>query len=114
MVSAFIGQPPNNQEDYYIVQGIFRRFGLEGLDPAKGAQLPPARPPNAHYESRGPGIIAANSVCIVLIILITGSRLLVRALYRGLRWGWDDWAIMLAAVSRFAELESRMLLTREM
>lgn len=108
MVSALIGQPPNGEEDYLIVKGIMRRIGLEGLDPAKGILIPPARPVNDQYRSRGPGILAGDSVCIFLIVLITGARLLIRAFYRGLQWGWDDWLILLASVSPgFAEHESR-------
>ena len=99
MVSAVMGQPPNNQQDFWIVKGIIRRYGLKGRDPAEGVQIPPLRPLNDDYHSRGPGIIAANCVCIFLTLLFTGSRLLIRALYRGLRWGWDDWLILAASVS---------------
>lgn len=98
-MSALIGQPPANQNDYWIVLGIMRKIGLENLDPAKGILLPPPRPINDHYRSRGPGIIAANSVCIFLIIFFTGSRLFIRGLYRSLQWGWDDWIISVAMVS---------------
>lgn len=97
MTSALIGQPPNNQEDYWIVLGIIRKLGLH-LDPAKGVLIPPARPPSARFETRGPRIIAADVLVIVLVILITGSRVLIRALYRRLKWGWDDWFIILASV----------------
>lgn len=99
MASAFIGQPPNTQDDYWIVLGIIRRLGLPNHDPAKGILFPPARPLNDHYRSRAPQMLAANAICIILIILITGSRLLIRGLYRGVQWGWDDWLIGLAAVS---------------
>ena len=94
-----MGQVPNNQEDYWIVKGIFRRLNVKNVDPAKGVSIVPSRPFNDRYEGRGPGIIAANSLCIILIILITGARLLTRALHRGLRWGWDDWMILVASVS---------------
>lgn len=100
-MSALIGQPPNTEEDYWIVKGILTRFGLPG-DPALGIAVPPVRPPDAHFENRGPRIIATNSVVIVLVILITGSRVLVRALHRGLKWGWDDWVIILASVSMYS------------
>lgn len=36
---------------------------------------------------------------MVLVILITGSRLLIRALHHGLKWGWDDWFMIVALVS---------------
>lgn len=112
MGSALIGQPPNTEEDYWIVLGILRRAGLEGRDPAKGAQIPPPRPLNDQYTSRGPRIIAGSSVCIILIILITGTRVLIRALYRGLRWGWDDWMIILASVSLVRSGQAEIVLTR--
>lgn len=101
MHSALIGEPPNTEEDFYIVRGILRRFGLDKLDPALGAPIPPLRPPNAHFETRGPSLIAVHSICIVLLILITGSRLLIRGLHRGVKWGWDDWVIIPGAVSVF-------------
>lgn len=98
MASALIGTPPHTQEDYYIVLGIFRRFGFKG-DPAQGAKFPPARPVDDHYHSRGPGYIGEFSVLIFLTVFIVGSRLLIRALSRAVKWGWDDWLIIPAAVS---------------
>lgn len=99
MASAFMGQVPNNQQDYWIIKGIFRRLNDNISDPAKGLFILPSRPLNDRYGSRGPGLIVANSVCITLIVLVTGARLLLRALHRGLRWGWDDWMILVASVS---------------
>lgn len=112
MASALIGQPPNNQEDYWIVLGILRRAGMPNLDPAKGAQIPPSRPLNDQYKSRAPMMLAADIVCIVLVVLITGTRLLIRALCHGLRWGWDDWMILLASVSLVCRARVEIALTR--
>ena len=98
MQSAYIGQPPNTQEDFYIVRGILRKFSINA-DPSKGAHIPPTRPPNAPFETRGSQIVALNVVVITLIILITVVRLMIRALHRGLKWGWDDWTIILGVLS---------------
>lgn len=95
--SALIGQPPSTVEDYWIVKGILASLGSHA-DPAQGVLIPPARPPNAHFETQSPQIVAADSVCMVLVILITGSRLLIRALHHGLKWGWDDWFMIVASV----------------
>lgn len=97
MASAVIGKPPKNEDDYWIVLGIIRLFGLDS-DPAKGILVPPIRPLDAKFESRGHSLIISNVACIVLAILFAGSRLLIRALHRGLKWGWDDWFMLLGAV----------------
>ena len=104
--SALIGQPPSTAEDYWIVKGILARLGSHA-DPALGVLVPPARPPNANFETRSPQIVAADSVCIALVILITGSRLLIRALHHGLKWGWDDWVIILGSVGVLDSGENR-------
>lgn len=95
--SALLGEPPNTEDDYYIVKGIIQRFHIHGLDPAKGIHLG-ARPLHAQNKSRAPQIIPGSIACIVLIIFITGSRLCIRALHPKVKWGWDDWLIIPGAV----------------
>lgn len=98
--SAIIGQPPNNQDDYWIIKGIGRIFQIPDgvIDPNQGFPTQLHRPPNYKFETRGPGIAAGASVAIVLITLITGTRLSLRAFRKELRWGLDDWMIIPAAV----------------
>jgi hypothetical protein len=101
--SAIYGHPPNNRRDYLIVQGLFRLYGLPSrLDPARGMPGKIPAPPNYRFETRGPGFIAGLSVAIVLSFLVTGARLLLRAVRKDLRWGLDDWAIIPAAVGSSA------------
>ena len=99
--SALYGTPPNNEEDLSIVKGIMKLFGIppSALNPNRGIPLRIHPPPNYRYESRGANAIAAVSVVITLIILITGGRLLLRWKRHDLRWGPDDWVIIPAAVS---------------
>lgn len=108
MASALIGQPPNTDEDYYIARGIILKLGLD-LDPAKGVAIPPLRPPGAHFETRGPSIAAAHAMCVVVIVLVTGTRLLIRALHHRVKWGWDDWLMIPAAVGLLCSCERAVM-----
>ena len=98
--SAFVGQPPNTERDYYIVKGFLRAAGLENVDPALG-YIRAAQPPNSGYvyTSKSPGIIAGLIIIIVAITVATVSRLALRVSMTQLRFGADDWACIAAAVS---------------
>lgn len=102
--SALFGQPPNNQDDWFIIRGFATWVGIpdEMLDPSKGFPSPVQRPPNSHYASRGPGIIASAAVTIFLVVLITGTRLGLRFLRRDLTVGYDDYFIIPAALLTIA------------
>ena len=99
--SALVGQPPLTQDDYWIVRGNLLEYGLEKLDPSKGLQIPPFRPPpdKYHFHTRGPAIIAVCSVSIVIMLFATIARLLVRKLKKDLKFGRDDWLIIPATVN---------------
>jgi hypothetical protein len=98
--SALFGHPPNNQDDWYIIRGLarFSHIPDKVLDPKKGFPIHTHRPPNFHYASRGPGIIASAAVTMVLVIAITGTRLGLRFFRRDLKWGLDDYFIIPAAL----------------
>lgn len=105
-MSALIGTPPNNRDDYLIARGCLLRAAsidpsLYKLDPAKGAMLPPRRPSPALYvpESRTVPTLVGGIVCTVLILAVTGCRLYVRSGNAKLRFGKDDWMIIPAVVS---------------
>ena len=105
--TPLFGQPPATQNDSFIIRGFARSAGIPdaAFDPSHGFPSPVQRPPNAHYESRGPSIIASTSVAMVLVILITGARLWLRCFRRDLKVGYDDWAIvpaMLATITYMA------------
>lgn len=99
--SALVGQPPNNQDDWFVVRGFARWAGIpdEAFDPSLGFPPHLQRPPNAPYESRGPLIIAGTSVTMALVILITGARLGLRCFRKDLKVGYDDWVIVPAALT---------------
>lgn len=100
--SALYGTPPATENDLWIVKGVYRFLGLTGkIDPKKGLPLRAKKPPNYVFESWGDYAIRTSIALIVLMVLITGSRLVLRATRRDLRWGLDDWVIIPAAVSCF-------------
>lgn len=103
--SAVVGQPPANSNDHAIVVAIARLAGIPDgtLDPSKGVPMPLMRPASDHYPvsypTHAPQTVAAMSVAIFLLSLITGLRLRLRFFRKDLRWGWDDVVIIPAAVS---------------
>ncbi|KAK6843130.1 hypothetical protein PG987_003990 [Apiospora arundinis] len=96
--SAFVGQPPNTERDFYIVKGFLRAARLNNVDPAEG-YIRAAQPPYTGYvyTSKQPGIIAGLIIIIVAITVATGSRLALRVSMTQLRFGADDWACIVAA-----------------
>jgi hypothetical protein len=102
--SALLGTPPKTEADYFIARAMLlvvrRPKGAKTLDPAKGATLPPFRPPPSQYryETNGPRFIAGMSVCIAVMVAVTGTRLMLRYFRSSLRWGADDWLIIVAVV----------------
>ncbi|KAI1862947.1 hypothetical protein JX265_008993 [Neoarthrinium moseri] len=96
--SAFIGQPPNTERDYYIVRGFLRGVGLGKVDPALGYTRAAKKPYDDYtYTSKTPGIITGLSIVIIAIVLSTGTRLFLRASMSQMRFGADDWATIAAA-----------------
>lgn len=102
--SALFGQPPNNQDDWFIIRGFARSLGIpdEVLNPSHGFPSPLQRPPNSPYVSRGPSMIASMAVAMALVILITGARLGLRYFRRDLKVGYDDFVIVPAALATVA------------
>ena len=99
--SALLGHPPANDDDRLIVRAFYVLIGKPDTDTSKGFKSPTPRPPPGQYrrESRGPDILAYCSTCIFIMVLITGMRLALRMRSYKLRFGWDDWVIIPAAVS---------------
>ncbi|KAK8048520.1 hypothetical protein PG994_010250 [Apiospora phragmitis] len=96
--SAFVGQPPNTERDYYIVRGFLRAARLDNVDPAEGYIRAAQSPyPGYEYSSKQPGIIAGLIIIIVAITVATVSRLALRVSMTQLRFGADDWATIAAA-----------------
>ncbi|KAK9770269.1 hypothetical protein AB5N19_07723 [Seiridium cardinale] len=96
--SAFIGQPPNTERDYYIVRGFLRGVGLATVDPALGYTRAAQKPyDDFTYTSKTPGIIVGLSIVIIAIVAATSARLFLRAAMSQMRFGTDDWATIVAA-----------------
>lgn len=102
--SALFGQPPNNQDDWFIVRALAREAGIpdDMFDPSHGIPLLIQRPPNSHYVSKGPSIIASTTVAMALVVLITGVRLGLRYFRKDLKVGYDDYIILPAALTALA------------
>ena len=98
--SADINTPPANHHDAQIVKGMLLLAGItpNASDVAQGVIIPPFRSPNDHFETKGPGIIAALSFCIVIIIVVTLTRLYLRLFVRSLKFGVDDYLMIPALI----------------
>jgi hypothetical protein len=87
----------SNERDKRIAAGLLLLTGLSPniKDPKNGVTIPPFRPKeNYHFETQGPGVIVAFSVCMVILTLVTFLRLGIRLFVHGVRFGADDWLII--------------------
>ena len=100
MASAFTGQKPASAFDALVIEGFWRLAKSKDhkLRPSPPGAHPPVipvkKPPNPNNDSRAWEIYAGMGALIALTILITGTRLLLRLMKKELRWGKDDWAII--------------------
>lgn len=96
--SALLGQPPNNENDALIILGWWKLYYGQAPPPSGYPPIIPAPlPPNAPHDSLQPYVIGCSALIIFLTVLLTGARLFLRLYRRELRWGADDWAILLGA-----------------
>ena len=96
--SALLGQPPNNENDALIILGWWKLlYGSNPPPPGYPSTIPAPVPPHAPHDSLQPYVIGTSALIIFLTTLITGTRLFLRIYRRELRWGADDWAILLGA-----------------
>jgi hypothetical protein len=100
MGSAFINTPPANELDERIAGGMLLLVGLtpDIQDPKGGAIVPPFRPDDYTFETKGPAIIAGLSICLVVILAVTLTRLVLRLVVPRLHFGADDWIMIPALV----------------
>ena len=98
--SADINTPPANYHDAQIVKGMLLLAGIipNASQVAQGVIIPPFRPPNYHFETKGTRIIAGLSVCIVIIVVVTLTRLYLRLFVRSLKFGADDYLMIPALI----------------
>lgn len=97
--SAILGNPPNNEDDFFIVRGIFRSVGLFSANASRGWITVPKEPAGYVYETKQPGIIAGMVIVMLLISVVTATRLALRYYSTKMVFGSDDWVILAAAVS---------------
>ena len=95
--SALVGNPPANQNDFYIIRGFFRGYNLPLENAEEGIPILKAPPGAPHGQNRGPSIIAPYSILLFLLVTITSARLALRYFKKTLKWGPDDYAIILGA-----------------
>lgn len=98
VTSAFLGQPPDNIDDYHIVRGIFRYYGLYTANASLGYVPAYATPAEFTHDSKQPAIIAGMVIVMIVIVASTAIRLALRAFKPILHFGWDDWTVLLASV----------------
>ncbi|KAL8730233.1 MAG: hypothetical protein Q9166_004210 [cf. Caloplaca sp. 2 TL-2023] len=99
-LSAIVGKPPLTADDKLIVHGFQVLLGMGKKDPSLGltiAKKPP--PPGQPHSSDTVRIAVGCAISLFLMAIFTGTRLFLRATHRGLVWGWDDWAMILATIS---------------
>ncbi|KAL9035562.1 MAG: hypothetical protein Q9214_006522 [Letrouitia sp. 1 TL-2023] len=97
--SALLGQPPATQNDYWVIRGTFRYMKLSYTDETINAGFKWVKiPPNPPHDNRTAHIYGAMAVVIVLVTLITWTRIFLRYWKKELRFGADDWVIILAWV----------------
>ena len=92
--SALFGEPPANDRDRLILIGLGRSRTNQYKVP-KPVPLAPGSP-----ESQAKGFVIGTVFAIVLITLITGTRLAARTLFRRQKFGADDIVVIPAVVSR--------------
>ncbi|KAF2087649.1 hypothetical protein K490DRAFT_73584 [Saccharata proteae CBS 121410] len=100
--SAHVGQPPNTDDDYWIVKGMYRDFGDDEADPSIGYALVPSRPASHIHEDKQAGIILAMTIVMSIMVFITGLRLGLRVSRPCLRFGEDDWVLIPGAAMAIA------------
>ena len=95
-MSAYFNTPPNTPRDEQIAAGLLLLTGLtpDIKDPKNGVTIPPFKPDNYVFETKGPGIIAGLAVSMVIITAATFARLAIRVFVRECRFGLDDWLII--------------------
>ncbi|KAI4745854.1 hypothetical protein E4T50_03817 [Aureobasidium sp. EXF-12298] len=97
--SAFLRQPPANQDDFYITKGMYRAAYAFDKDASKGYLFVPKKPENYEYNDKQASIIVGMVMAIVIMLFTTALRLALRQFRTGVRWGADDWVLIPGAIA---------------
>ncbi|KAG9531310.1 hypothetical protein KCU93_g1878, partial [Aureobasidium melanogenum] len=92
--SAFLGQPPATQDDFYIIKGMYRAAYASNKDPSKGYLFVPRKPADYEYNDKQASIIVGMDVAVVVMLSTTVLRLALRQFKTGVRWRLDDWVLL--------------------
>ena len=94
-----MGQPPANERDRLIIKGFLRGQGFPpNVTGARGIRIGPVPNPKL-TDSTSSTIVASSSVCIAVVLIITGIRIAGKFSSKKSRLGWDDWFMILATLS---------------
>lgn len=96
--SALMGEPPNDEHDAQAIKRSWKLNHVNNKPTRKASIIPTIKPHNTPPDSRQTYLNACSIVIIFLTALITGTRLFLRIYQRDLRWGPDDWAILVGAL----------------
>lgn len=92
--SAFLGQPPAKQDDFYIIKGMYRAAYAFNKDPSKGYLFVPRKPADYEYNDKQASVIVGMAMAIAIMLSTTTLRLALRQFKTGVRWGADDWVLI--------------------
>ncbi|KAG4281770.1 hypothetical protein FPRO06_10674 [Fusarium proliferatum] len=93
----YLGEPPATDDDFYIVRGILRTYGLNNVNASVGMVFSIQRPENPPDESKKPAILAGMILVILAIVVPTVARVIIRLKGARTQFGADDLAIIAAA-----------------
>ncbi|KAG9601512.1 hypothetical protein KCU77_g2802, partial [Aureobasidium melanogenum] len=92
--SAYLGQPPATENDFYLIKGMYRAAYAFNKDSSKGYLFVPRKPADYEYNDKQASIIVGMVVAIVVMLSTTILRLALRHFKTGVRWGLDDWVLL--------------------
>lgn len=96
--SAFVGHPPANQRDIWIIKGFFAAAGFPQKDPSNGLEMSQPHTSISSHDDRGAAVIGGLATCIFVVVSITTARIMARYLLQTARLGWDDFFVVIAAM----------------
>jgi len=92
--SALLRQPPANEDDFFIIKGMYRAAYAFDKDASKGYLFVPKKPEDYEYNDKQASIVIGLVMAIVVMLFTTVLRLTLRRFKTGVRWGADDWILI--------------------
>ncbi|KAH0011101.1 hypothetical protein KCU78_g10138, partial [Aureobasidium melanogenum] len=88
--SAFLGQPPATQDDFYIIKGMYRAAYASNKDPSKGYLFVPRKPADYEYNDKQASIIVGMAMAIVVMLSGMMSELAQKSISRDITYGYKS------------------------